>query len=83
MDRTRSHIANSSNRPEDQIERADTALAGVAVQLLLQGSAPSPSVCLVTTDTDAGQGVVTAVEAAGFTDQITFKDGFELIESIM
>lgn len=80
MDRTRSYITNSSNRPEDQIERADTALAGVAVQLVLQGSAPS--VCLVTTDADAGQGVVTAIEAAGFTDQITFKDGFELIESI-
>lgn len=46
----------------------------------LQRSASS--VCFVTTDADAGQGVVTAIEAAGFTDQITFKDGFELIESI-
>ncbi|WP_122091141.1 hypothetical protein [Halalkalicoccus subterraneus] len=80
LDRTRSYIANSSNRPEDQIERADTTLAGVAVQLLLQGSASS--VCLITTDIDAGQGTVTAIEAAGFTDQITLKDGFELIESI-
>ncbi|WP_049946407.1 hypothetical protein [Halalkalicoccus jeotgali] len=80
MDRTRSYIANSSNRSEDQIERADTALAGVAIQLLLQG--PASSVCLLTTDADAGQGVVTAIEAAGFTDQITLKDGFELIESI-
>lgn len=34
MDDVRSFIARSSNRDEDQIEKADTALAAVAVELL-------------------------------------------------
>lgn len=34
MDDVRSFIARSSNRNEDQIEKADTALAAVAVELL-------------------------------------------------
>jgi len=34
MDNIQSFIARSSNRDEDQIEKADTALAAVAVELL-------------------------------------------------
>ncbi len=37
-------------------------------------------VFLVTTDLDAGRGVVTAVEAQGFDDQIAFKGEFTLID---
>ena len=72
MDTVRRYIAHSSNRPEDQIERADTALAGVAVQLLTQETAAY--VYLVTTDTDAGNGVVTAIESQGFANQIEFRN---------
>jgi hypothetical protein len=61
MDTVRSYIANSSNRPEDEIEKADAALAGVAVQLL--GRVYVSSVRVVTTDQDAGEGAVTALEA--------------------
>jgi hypothetical protein len=80
MDDVRGFIARASNRNEDQIEKADTALAGVAVQLLDQGD--TEYVYLVTTDTDAGKGVVAAVESHGFPDRIEFKNGFELIAEI-
>lgn len=80
MDDVRSYIATASNRPEDQIEKADTALAGVAVQRLARDDVSS--VTVVTTDTDAGAGVKRAVEAAGFEGQISVRDGFEFIDEI-
>ncbi|ODR79883.1 hypothetical protein BG842_05085 [Haladaptatus sp. W1] len=80
MDSVRRFIAQASNRSEDQIEKADTALAGVAMQLL--DSSNAASVTVVTTDTDAGKGVVRAIEAQGFEGQIEFKNGFDLIEEI-
>ena len=79
MDDVRSFIARTSNRDEDRIEKADTALAGVAVELL-QGT--YDLVCVVTTDVDAGEGVVAALEANGFEDRGQFKNGFELIDEI-
>ena len=78
MDSVRRFIAQASNRSEDQIEKADTALAGVAMQLLDSSSAGS--ITVVTTDTDAGRGVVRAIETRGFEGQIQFKNGFNLIE---
>lgn len=80
MDDVRGFIAHASNRDEDRIEKADTALAGVAVQLLERGYAEY--VYLLTTDTDAGNGAVAAVESHGFSDRIEFKNGFELIAEI-
>ena len=79
MDDVRSFIARSSNRDEDQIEKADTALAAVAVELL-QGD--NEFVCVVTTDVDAGEGVVASLEANGFENRAQFKNGFELIDEI-
>jgi hypothetical protein len=79
MDDVQSFIAHSSNRDEDQIEKADTALAAVAVELL-QGE--NEFVCIVTTDIDAGEGVVAALEANGFENRAQFKNGFELIDEI-
>ena len=80
MDDVRGYIARASNRNEDTIEKADTALAGVAVQLLDADEAAY--IYLVTTDTHAGGGSVAAVEDAGFDGQIEIVDGFELIEEI-
>lgn len=80
MDYVRRYIARSSNRAEDQIEKADTAIAGIAVQLLLGGDASF--VYVVTTDIDAGEGTVSAGEAHGFEEQIKFINGFELIDEI-
>jgi hypothetical protein len=79
MDDARSFIARSSNRDEDQIEKADTALAAVAVEQLHE---KTDYVCLVTTDIDAGEGVVAALEANGFENRAQFKNGFELIDEI-
>lgn len=80
MDDVRSYIAHAANRPEDQIEKADAALAGVAVQLLEQNDILSVSV--VTTDTDAGRGVAKAIETNGFPNRIEIIDGFELVADL-
>jgi len=80
MDHVRTYIAASSNRDEDQIEKADTALGAIAVERLMEGDADR--VYVVTTDTDAGEGVVAALIANGFEDRVGFKDGFELINEI-
>jgi len=80
MDDVRGYIARASNRNEDTIEKADTALAGVAAQLLDGDEAAY--VYLVTTDIHAGEGTIAAVEAAGFDGRIEVVDGFELIDEI-
>ena len=81
MDGIRSYIATSSNRDEDQIEKADTALGGVAVERLNNGDAQF--VVVVTTDRDAGEGVVATLTANGFEDRVQFKDGFDFIDEIV
>jgi hypothetical protein len=80
MDDVRTYIAQSSNRPDDQIEKADTALAAVAAERLDEGDADFAYV--VTTDTDAGDGIVSALSRNGFDERVQFRDGFELIEEI-
>ncbi|MFC7134984.1 MULTISPECIES: hypothetical protein [Salinibaculum] len=80
MDDTRTFIAQSSNRPEDQIEKADTALAAVAAERLDAGDVEFA--CIVTTDIDAGEGIVSALSRNGFDDRVQFKNGFELIEDV-
>lgn len=80
MDDVRGFIARKSTREEDTIEKADTALGGVAAHLLDSGTAAY--VCILTTDGDAGRGVVTVLEAHGFDGRIEFRDGFEMIAEI-
>lgn len=79
MDDVRTFIARSSNRNEDHIEKTDTALAAVAVDQLQQ---TSDSVCVVTTDIDAGEAVTATLEANGFESRVQFKNGFDLIDEI-
>ena len=79
MDDVRTFIAQSSNRREDQIEKADTALAAVVAERLDAGSVEFA--CVVTTDIDAGEGIVSASQNE-FNDRVQFKNGFELIEEI-
>jgi hypothetical protein len=79
MDGVQSFIARSSHRDEDQIEKTDTALAAVAVELL-QGDCEF--VCVVTTDINAGEGVVASLESNGFGNRAKFRNGFELIDEI-
>ncbi|GAA0721072.1 hypothetical protein J2744_000379 [Halorubrum trapanicum] len=80
MDDVRTFIARSSNRREDQIEKADTALAAVAAERLDTGDVEFA--CIVTTDIDAGEGIVSVLSRNGFDDRVQFKNGFELIEEI-
>lgn len=80
MDDVRGYIARSSNRDEDTIEKADTALAAVAAEQLDSGAAKN--VCIVSTDVDASEGAVTALAANGFEDRVQFKNGFVLLEEI-
>lgn len=80
MDDVRTFIAQSSNRREDQIEKADTALAAVVADRLNAGDVEFARV--VTTDIDAGEGIVSALSKNGFDDRVQFKNGFELIEEI-
>jgi hypothetical protein len=80
MDDVRTFIAQSSNRREDQIEKADTALAAVVADRLDAGDVAFA--CVVTTDIDAGEGIVSALSKNGFDDRVQFKNGFELIEEI-
>jgi hypothetical protein len=53
MDETRRFIANETGRQEDTIEKADTALVGLAAQLLNTGEADE--VVLLATDKPAGR----------------------------
>lgn len=80
MDDIRAYIARASNRDEDQIEKTDTALGAVATIILDSGTAQF--VCVVTTDTDAGEGVIAALGATEFEDRVQFRNGFELLEDI-
>lgn len=80
MDDVQAYIAQSSNRREDQIEKADATLAAVAAERLDEGDAKFAYI--VTTDVDAGDGVVSALSQNGFNDRVRFKNGFELLKEI-
>ncbi|WP_276248402.1 hypothetical protein [Haladaptatus sp. YSMS36] len=71
MDEARRFIANETNRNEDLIEKADTALVGIAAQFLDTGHADS--VVLLTTDKPAGRAAETLLENHGFRDQIEYR----------
>ena len=80
LDDARRFIANASNRDEDTVERADTALAGVAVQLLDGGEAER--IRLVTTDQDAGEATVAVLESHGYDGQVEWRNGFDLLDDL-
>ena len=71
MDAARRFIANETGRPEDRIEKADTALVGLTAQLLDTGDAER--VVLLTTDKPAGRAAETLVPEYGYPDQIEYR----------
>ena len=81
MDGVRRFIANADDRPEDEIERADTALAGVAAQSLGTGSVSH--VYVYTTDVAAGRAVEAVFDGEGYGDAITYVNAFRLIEDLI
>lgn len=71
MDETRRFIANETNRSEHLIEKADTALVGLAAQLLDDGTART--VVVLTTDKPAGRAVRQLLPAHGFGDCVEYR----------
>jgi len=71
MDEARRFIANETDRDEDIIEKADTALVGLAAQLLETGQ--TDHVVLLTTDKPAGRAAETLLPQHGFSDRIEFR----------
>jgi len=81
MDEARRFIANETDRNEDITEKADTALVGLAAQLLDIGQADN--VVLLTTDKPAGRAAETLIPQHGFNDRIEFRYvGVEYLETI-
>jgi hypothetical protein len=71
MDETRRFIAHETDRDEDTIEKADTALVGLAAQLLDTGEAER--VVLLTTDKPAGQAAERILPRHGFDDRLEYR----------
>ncbi|MDL5363852.1 hypothetical protein [Halalkalicoccus sp. NIPERK01] len=71
MDEARRFIANETDRNEDITEKADTALVGLAAQVLDTGEADY--VVLLTTDKPAGRAAETLLPQHGFSDRIEFR----------
>ena len=71
MDEARRFIANETDRDEDITEKTDTALVGLAAQLLDTGEVDH--VVLLTTDKPAGNAAETLLPQHGFNDRIEFR----------
>lgn len=71
MDDARRFIANETGRAEDTIEKADTALVGLAAQLL--GSGDAETVVLLTTDKPAGRAAERVLDSYGYGGRIEYR----------
>ncbi len=71
MDASRRFIANETDRPEDVIEKTDTALVGLAAQFLETETVDR--VVLLTTDKPAGRAAETLLPEYGFRDRIEYR----------
>ncbi|QCS44455.1 hypothetical protein [Natrinema versiforme] len=81
MDGVQRYIANADDRPADEVERADAALAALAAQHLSAGTATD--VYIYTTDIAAGEGAETVLASEGYGDSMTFVNGFRFIEDLV
>jgi len=71
MDEARRFIANETDRDEDITEKADSALVGLAAQIL--DTEEADHVVLLTTDKPAGRAAEALLPKHGFTDRIEFR----------
>ena len=81
MDGVQRYIANADERPADEVERADAALAALAAQHLSAGMVTE--VYIYTTDIAAGEGAETVLASEGYGDSVTFVNGFRFIEDLV
>lgn len=81
MDDTRMYIANETGRSEDSIEKTDTAVVGVALQLLAEGRASRVS--LYTGDKPLGGAATRFIPTYGFdAEQIVWIDGHQFVDDL-
>jgi len=80
MDGVQRYIARADDRPADEVERADAALAALAAQHLTSGTATEAYI--YTTDIAAGEGAETVLAEEGYADAVTFINGFRFIEEL-
>ena len=80
MDGVQRYIANADDRPADEVERADPALAGVAAQAFAEGTADHAYI--YTTDVAAGEGAETVFASEGYDDSVTYVNGFRFVEDL-
>ncbi|PHQ40139.1 hypothetical protein DJ69_02890 [Halorubrum persicum] len=81
MDGVQRYIANADDRPADEVERADAALAALAAQHLSAGT--TTEVYIYTTDIAAGEGAETVLASEGYGDSVTYVNGFRFIEDLI
>lgn len=81
MDGVQRYIANADDRPADEIEHADPALAGVAAQAFVEGTADYAYI--YTTDTLAGEGTENVFASEGYGDSVTYVNGFRFVEDLL
>jgi hypothetical protein len=81
MDDARRFISTTTDRSEDSVEKTDTAVVGLAVQLLREGLAER--VVIYTGDKPAGNAAERVIPRYGFdADQIEWIDGNEFVDSL-
>jgi hypothetical protein len=80
MDGVQRYIARADDRPADEVERADPALAALAAKHLSVGNATE--IYIYTTDIAAGKGAETVLASEGYGDSVTFVNGFRFIEDL-
>jgi len=81
MDQARRFIATASNRSEDIVEKADTAMVGIALETLADGTADR--VLIVTNDIPLGEAAEALIPKYGFDEnQITWVTGGDLVAEL-
>lgn len=81
MDGIQRYIASPDDRPADEIERANPALGALAAQALSSGDVVH--VYIYTTDIAAGKGAETVLGTEGYSDSVTFVNGFAFIDELL
>ncbi|WP_245779563.1 hypothetical protein [Halostagnicola kamekurae] len=81
MDQARRFIASASDRSEDAVEKTDTELVGLALELLLDGT--TDQVSLVTNDIPLGEAAESLIPQYGLDDeQVTWLTGGKLADEL-
>ncbi|MGQ4557292.1 hypothetical protein [Halobellus sp. GM3] len=82
MDQARSFIASASDRSEDIVEKTDTEIIGLALEMLIYEV--TDRVTVVTNDIPLGEAAESLIPQYGFDDeQITWLTGGELADELV